>query len=210
MLPDILNEIFENNDPEDISISILKAESENRELKITIEVSGYDFGNHTWQIDTVNYRAGNILFDTSHEMEIRKEHPLLWQFSDEQSELYFSGYTDNVEKLFFDLHKVHYSNFYNLSSFEESLNLLKDFKRLIGSKNGLLARGSNKLMRLYAQILEAHEMEYSIIGNRIPTFWDGAGRVEETGTAKVLFIDNSYIIADEFVFKPAAGTSTSE
>lgn len=55
-------------------------------------------------------------------------------------------------------------------------------------------------MNMYADVLAKHNMTYSIIGDLVPTFWDGEKHVIETGKAKVLFIDNSYIIADDFDF----------
>ena len=133
-------------------------------------------------------------------MEISHTHPVLWEFSDKQSEIYFKGHCDDVDKLFSNLYKLHTSLFGNLLPIENTLNNMYDFNKLIEAENGLLAKGPQKLMNLYGNILEQHNLTYSRIGDKVPTYWDGEKHVTETGNAKVLFIDDSYVIADDFQF----------
>jgi hypothetical protein len=63
-----------------------------------------------------------------------------------------------------------------------------------------LASGPRKLLEKYATVLDRYNIRFSIIGDRVPQYWDGENHSDETGNAKVLFVDNSYIIADEFLF----------
>lgn len=206
MIPSDLAVILEESDAEDITISILHTDFENREARFKILVTGYSYEEeenfkYEWIIETVNYRTSKIMFDCSFNMEITTDHALLWQFSDKQSELYFNGFTDFTQNLYFDLYQTHYNCFENLEDFQQTIHNPRNFDRLRRPSSGLLARGPNKLMQLYGAILKGYGINYSIIGERLPTFWNGYGTEEEEGKAKVLFMAGSYIIADDFLFQ---------
>lgn len=206
MIPADLADMLAKNDEEDLSIAILNANFENKEASFKILVSGYSYDEeahfqYEWTIETVNYRTSKIMFDKQFYMEIVTEHPILWEFSDKQSELYFRGATDFTQNLYHELYQVHYSCFENLIDFQQSIYCPHNFERLRKPASGLFAKGSNQLMQRYGKILEGYGIHYSIVGERIPNFWNGNSLIEEGGLAKVLFIDSSYIIADDFLFK---------
>lgn len=205
MLPNKLIEILNTHDPEDIAISITKIDFKTTNLNLGIKVSGFGYNDeenyeYRWTISVTQYRTSKISFDFASSIAINDTHPLLWQYSDKQSEIYFNGNCSDTDKLFLDLYKMHNSYFEGLLNFEDTINQSANFDQLLKSKNGLLATGPNKLMIKYADVLSKHNIAHSIIGDRVPTFWDGEKHVLETGNAKILFIDNSYIIADDFNF----------
>ena len=205
MLPEKLQDIINNHDPEDISISILKADFEQNEPSFKIQVSGIgynDESNYTfeWIIKTINYRSSRLSSDLASTIEISDDNPLLWYYSDSQSEIYFNGVCNDADKLFIDLYHIHNFLFKGLFNFENTLNQASDFGNLLKSKTGLLANGPNSLMKEYANVLDRNGIGYSIIGNRTPTYWDGQNHIQEVGNAKVLLIGNSYIVADQFIF----------
>jgi hypothetical protein len=205
VLPKRLTEILNDHDPEDIAISITKIDFETNNLNFVLKVSGFGYNDednyeYRWTVNTEHYRTSKFSLDFASSISISDTHPLLWQFSDKQSELYFNGNCNDPDKLFLDLYKSHQACFEGLTDFEETINQHDNFEPLLKSRNGLLASGPNKLMSMYADVLPKHNLTYSIIGDRVPTFWDGDKHVLETGKAKVLFIDSSYIIADDFNF----------
>lgn len=205
MLPKKLQNILANHDPEDIAISFLKVDNENEEPTFKIQVSGYGYNGEEnyvleWTIKTVQYRSSRIFLDPASSIKISNDDPLLWYYSDKQCSIYFKGSCTNIDQLFLDLYRLHNSIFKGRLKFEETLNQPYNFGSLIKSTNGLLASGPRKLLEKYATVLERYDIQYSIIGDRVPQYWDGRKLNEETGNAKVLFIDNSYIIADRFVF----------
>ncbi|MEX6690183.1 hypothetical protein QTN47_21920 [Danxiaibacter flavus] len=205
MLPEKLQDILTNHDPEDIAISFLRVDYENENPSFRIQVSGLGYNDEKnyffeWKINTVQYRSSKIYLDTASSIEISNDNPLLWYYSDKQCSMYFKGDCSDSDKLFLDLYRIHNSIFNGQLNFEDSLNQPYNFYNLIQSKNGLLAKGPRKLLEEYATILKRHNIGYTIIGDRIPQYWDGQNHKEEIGTAKILFIDNSYIIADEFNF----------
>ncbi len=205
MLPQKLTDILNEHDPEDIAISITKIDYETNNLKFVIKVKGFGYNDeenyeYSWTVNVSQYRTSKISLDFASSISISDTHPLLWQYSDKQSEIYFNGNCSDTDKLYLDLYKSHYACMEGLLDFEETINQSKDFDQLLKSQNGLLASGPNKLMILYADVLTRHRLHYSIIGDRVPTFWDGEKHVVEIGNAKVLFIDSAYIIADDFDF----------
>lgn len=205
MLPEKLQTILTEYDPEDIAISILQVDNENPDPSFKIQVSGFGYNDDEnyvleWIIKTVQFRSSRISFDPASSIEISNDDPLLWYYSDKQCSIYFNGSCNDTDKLFLDLYRVHNSIFNGQLNFEETLNQPYNFDSLIQSKNGLLASGPKKLLEKYAPALSRHNIQYSIIGDRVPQYWDGQKHNDETGNAKVLFIDNSYIIADDFVF----------
>jgi hypothetical protein len=206
VLPKDLTDILENNDPEDIRIAITKInfETSNPNFDIKVTVQGYNNDDNVvrcWTIKTEQYRKSKISLDLASTLDLNQDHPILWQFSDTHSEIYFSGHCSEPDKLFISLYKIHKTLFQDLIPFGDCIRDANDFNWLTNSPSGLLAQGPKKLMAKYASLLGQHNLEFSIIGDRVPTYWDGEKHVTETGNAKVLFIDNSYIIADDFQFK---------
>lgn len=205
MLPEKLQDILTNHDPEDIAISILQVDNETPDPSFKIQVSGFGYNDEEnyvleWTIKTERYRSSRISLEAASSIKIIIDNPLLWYYSDKQSSIYFKGFCNDTDKLFLDLYRAHNSIFDGLQNFEETLNQPYNFDSLIQSKNGLLASGPRKLLEKYANVLDSHNIQYSIIGDRVPQYWDGEKHNDETGNAKVLFIDKSYIIADEFFF----------
>lgn len=204
MLPKELSDILEDYDPDDFDIVITKVDRDisNSKFDLQLFVQSNTEENHDriWTISTKQYRKSKISFEYASTLEISQDHPILWQFSDKQSEIYFNGNCKDIDRLYLNLSNVHKGIFQDLLPFDESLNDTTDFYKLMNASNGLLARGPQKLLKQYEEILEQHSLKCSIIGDRVPTYWDGDKHVTESGNAKVLFVDNSYIIADEFEF----------
>ena len=203
MLPKKLSDILDNYDPEDLDIIISKVDYDNTNSKFDFQLSIISWTeekfDHAWFVKTKQYRKSKILFDRASTLQIAKEHPVLWEFSDIQSEIYFNGQCNNIDQLYLGLCKVHKALFKDLTAFDETINGI-DFYQLMSASNGLLAKGPKKLLVQYGEVLEQNGIKYSIIGDSMPTYWNGQ-HLPEVGNAKALFIDNSYIIADEFQFQ---------
>jgi hypothetical protein len=202
MLPNDLIELLEKNDPEDINIVFTKIDHEKSNPTFEIRLSTQDDGStiiRHWTIKTEQFRKSRISSDYASSIEIYHDHPILWQFSDIQSQVYFNGTCSDPDKLFVDLYKTHRLLFGDFISFDDTIHRSSDFNKILKYTNGLFATGPRKVISEYANLLGKYNLTYSIIGDRLPTYWDNEKHVTETGSAKVLFIDSSYIIADEFI-----------
>jgi hypothetical protein len=205
VIPEKLQNILTNHDPEDIAIYFLQVDNENADPSFKIQVSGFGYNDEEnyvleWTIKTIQYRSSKISLDKASSIKISSDEPLLWYYSDKHCSLYFNGSCSDTGNLFLDLYRLHNSLFYGLLNFEDTLNQPYNFDNLIQSKNGLLAIGPRKLLEKYATILDRYNIQHSIIDDKVPQYWNGEKNIDETGNAKVLFIDSSYIIADKFVF----------
>lgn len=205
MLPKEIAEILENHDPKELHIVFNKIEYEASNPTFDIQISAISYNDEdnlvrNWVIETLQYRTCNLSLDFATTIEIYDSHPLLWQFSDIQSSMYFSGSCSNPDKLLLELYRTHKSLVGNFLQFEEVMHRTGEFEVAMKSTSGLFAMGPKRLLEAYAACLENYNLKYTIIGDRVPTFWNGEQHVQENGAAKILFIDNSYIIADSFKF----------
>jgi len=207
MLPPEFTEILEKYDYEDYSIIIIDIDNSepNPILNIQVSIDSYNDESNivsSWKIKTKHYRQSRISLGFATSLAIEDDHPILWQFSDMQSEIYFKGGCSNPDKLFIDLYKIHSRLFNDLIPFKNSIRNVDDFSWILETSSGLLAKGPRKLMTEYSVLLNQFNLNHTVINDRIPTYWDDdtEKNVNESGKAKVLFIDNSFIIADEFNF----------
>lgn len=205
MLPKLIEDILDDSDPEDLQIVIEKVNYEFVNPTFDIQLSAIKFNEgdnivQHWTIEPYNYRTCNFSLGFASTLQIDVHHPLLWQFSDIQSSMYFSGHCSNPDRLFIELYKIHTSLVENFISFDDVLHRISDFETAMKSASGLFAIGPKKLLMAYAECAKKYNLKSTIIGDRIPTYWNGEQHIEESGQAKVLFLDDSYIIADAFNF----------
>jgi hypothetical protein len=157
-----------------------------------------DIRQDTWEIAISGYRTGNISFEQYTEISCETEHALLLPFHDLQCELYFSGKVADVPALFVALYQAHSRIFNSYLPFEYFFNGGPDVTKILKASSGLLAKGPKEVMLSYASCLAKNKVSYSIIGEREVTHWNGHRHVKEN--LKILFLDNSYIIATDFDF----------
>lgn len=204
VLPDKLQRILENFDPEDTLIIIERIEFEGSELFLKIKVSAavHELDPETLELTlrTVRYRSSRLIMKNADAIEISFNSPLLWNYSDIQSALYFNGVCSDPHGLFVDLYNVHETIFGNLQHFNDTLNMGSNFEHLLNSGYGLLAKGPKALLTKYSMVLASYGISHSLVDTSIPKYWDGETRIPESGDAKILFIGDSYIIADKFIF----------
>ncbi len=206
MLPIELDDIFQEYSEDDFNLCITKVDYSSDDFIIDFLLDVQDINDkgkiiQEWTITAVGHRKNNISFDFEPSIEIRDDHPLLWEFYDTQCQLYCSGQCNDVPKLFYDLHKVHKQVFgdykcFNIS-FGEDTNYFKPFQ----FGNGLLTEGSKMLMLKYADCLKQNGLDYTIIGERPAKHWNGTEFIIESDRLKVLFFGKGYIIAKDFSFE---------
>lgn len=207
MLPKELEDIFSKNeyDDDDISLYITKVEDSNDVFTVDFEIKAICFDEsgklfQKWTIQVLGYVKSRISLDAASLIEIRDDHPLLWEFTDLQCQLYYVGECKDTPKLFYELYLQHKKIFgrhqcFNIS-FGEEYNNFKAFQY----SSGLLTKGSKKLMEKYGECLMLNGLDYTIIGERAPMYWDGEKHVLEDRDIKVLLLGDSYIIAMGFSF----------
>lgn len=205
MLPKLIDDIFEENTEDDYSIFLnnVRRTETGHELEVKIRVHDTDEQQgtqYTWKVEALEHRKSRFSLGYVDFLCITLDDPLLWEFTDVQCELYFNGQIENAAKLFHELYLTHKKLFGNYQPFEVVFaEMSSSFNHLLYS-NGLVAKGSRKLMQLYAECLEGLGIGYSIVGERRPTYWDGNKHIPERESLKLLTLGDTFIIAEDFIF----------
>jgi hypothetical protein len=205
VLPKELEEIFEEYSEDDYNLCITRVDysTENFTVDFLLAVDNVDDKgaiNQSWTITASGHRKNKLSFDYEPSIEIKSEHPLLWEYNDTQCQLYFNGQCKDVPKLFYDLYTVHKANFDRFKCFNISFGEGTPYFKPFHYSNGLLTEGSKNLMLEYAECLKHNGLDFSILGERPASYWDGEKYVPETGDLKVLFFGKGFIIAKDFAF----------
>ena len=207
MLPEELSKIFEQYDYEDFNLGITNVALDSDIFTAKFEIQSAGVGDldpldTKWILTATGYRESRITFDYAANILISSEHPILWKYIDTQCELYFNGQCPDIGKFFADIYDIHYELFESYTPFESYLNA-RHLYPLMEANNGLLARGPKKLLTRYAERLKDCGVDFSIIGERGATYWDGKSFIPESKDLKALFFSETgtYIVATGFQFQ---------
>jgi hypothetical protein len=205
MVPQELRDILGGRDDDDFDFYIRKVAHHGEKFVIDLHLQYVNDHNETvyqtWTIEAFGHRTNRISFEFIPFIDIQEEHPLLWEFTDIQCQLYFSGTCQNPSKLFYDLYHSHKATFKRYSCFNMQFTDENGQYDRFKYSSGLFAKGSKKLMQLYAGCLRENGLDFTIIGERPPTYWEEDGFVPKRKDLKVLFLGDTYIIATAFFFQ---------
>jgi hypothetical protein len=200
-LTTILEEYYEDNDR---NFYVLKADYSSDIFSLDFIFEGQDANEkgslfQNWAIDATGYIKSKIIFESGSSIQLLNNHPLLWEFTDTQCDLYFTGQCQSPEKLFYSLYKVHKELFGNYRSFDISFG--ESSFQPFQFTNGLLTSGPKMLMEKYGACLKENGMDFNITNERPPQYWNGFEYSSEIKDLKVFLIGETYVIAEEFSFK---------
>jgi hypothetical protein len=199
-IPEIISGL-NNYEPEEIIIRIDKAilSADIPFIEITVQINEVnEVSERKWRISLNSYLSGQVSTDTACFMEHTNDHSLLWEYNDLQASLYFTGAPDDIYKLYWDLHNIHTYLYGSRLGVEKYLNTGRKFDDLMKAQYGLLANGPKKLLTKLAECLQKHGVKSTIVNERKPSFWNGHKYVAELRELSLLFIGDSYFIAEEF------------
>ncbi len=208
MIPEALTQFIEAYDYEDLDMSLTNVIFDTNGFRMdldlrTVNQAQGDDRRAAWRVEAIGHRENRITFDYGENIRIVNDHPLLWRYNDLQASLYYTGRCSDPEKLFYQIYQVHFSLYQTYIPVEIFLNM-NDFVRQFQLSGGLVARAPQKVLTRYAQCLADHGIEWSIINEHRPTYWDGAGHRPERTDLKILLIGqtNTFVIAENFNFIP--------
>jgi hypothetical protein len=178
----------------DIKVIMVKNPADAFEIDILLKprYGETDFIEEQWTITALKVRKATIDFELGSYLDIKDDHPVLWEYTDKSAELYISSGAENPEKVFHDLYHCHSELFEELVPFKNFLNNQLISSKILQSGRGLLARGPKKFIEKFASILASYHIKYSIYEHKAPT---------EVSSLSVLLINDSYIIAEDFNFQ---------
>ena len=196
MLPAEIQYLIDNYDEEDINVLITKADFSGDVPLLSFKICESDAEPQHWTLEVMGHRASEISFSCevdNYAILITDDHPLLWQFSDIQTELYFKGSSKDIYRVVSELNQIDFQLFGKYQNSSEQLYTL------LRTSNGSLGKGPKKLLTKYEKCLNKYGIETSIVGGYIPTYWDGKNKFSGE-TLKIFLISGSYIVGQDFVF----------
>lgn len=200
-LEELILVINNNYDPEETSIIIdrfsFRRKSSFVDMDIQLDV-GDDARFEQWRLRISGYRASKLINNSFSEILLFKEHPLLWMYNDLQVSLYFEGAIKDPYKFNWTLNQVHQSILNDFIPVNTFVNTELNINNINEPQYGLLARGPKKLMLAYSECLKQEQLNYSFVGEVEPKLWNGERFAHGFQNPKVLVLENSYVIADDF------------
>ncbi|MEJ1242553.1 hypothetical protein WBG78_30700 [Chryseolinea sp. T2] len=198
-----LNDIFSTEEfEEDGGVYITGTDWYSDDLRVEFVIKpGDNSDNQLWEVQIVGVREELIKSTFGDKLELLDEHPLLWAFSQVQTDLYFTNPTTRPFELFSAIYEIHRRESKNWLPLDKFINKEISPIELCKSKSGLFAKGPLKLLEKYQEVLEQHGMTPSLFGKRNPKRWTNDQWVEETEILRVMILGDSYVIGESFDFK---------
>ena len=154
-----------------------------------------------WRLQVLNYRDSKIdIGNLGSYFKFYSDHFLLWEFTDNLTELYFKKESNHPEYLLADIYSIHnsvFDNFIKLEKFINGNNLLS----LCKSNTGLFGRGPKRILKYYFDSLTKAGKEPYYFGDYIAKKWDGEKWVPEDNDLKVAILGGTYFLGQTFNFK---------
>jgi len=194
-LPKELNEILnsaEFDDEAGILIESVTFIGEDLHLIFSIRFDG-DISHQLWKVIINDIEDEQITRNWTQSIGIYEEHPLLLEYIDTHTELYFNGASNNWQELFIDI-------FQSLMSMVDSINDISSYlfsteriNELSLQNYGLFARGPKTILRIYEQCLLKQGIKPIYIGEVEPT--------SKNKSLKLLKLGDSHFIGQNFQFE---------
>lgn len=147
-----------------------------------------------WNIAISGYQKCHFTFEPAYELKLAYEHPLLWEFTNAQAELYYSGKIIDSPALLYDLYCAHRSLFNSNVPFP----FAEKTDKLFQFSSGLFTTGPKQLLEHYGAILQKHGLDYSI---RIDPASVSNPSLFGSNELSVLLLGDSFLVGEQFKFK---------
>ena len=180
------------------------------ELVLDVRTGDEARPREAWRVRCADTRASRLASEWVDSPYLADEHPLLLPYVQRQAKLYVRGRAADARLVVADLYAAHAAVTGLWYPFEAFFNsggphavLLNQggglpLAELLGGGSGLLAEGAVGVLAAYAAVLEEHDIEPSVIGERPPLRWlDGAWQPEATDL-RVLVLGESYVLGAGF------------
>lgn len=143
------------------------------------------------QINSLGMTVGNV--------ELLTEHPLLYQYTEAPTALFFRGQVADVNALALDIAQAHASTFGPWRHFPAYLNPEQPLVSLLESGGGLLGQMPASLAQRIVQVLTHHGLEHKLVSGT-PEVAIHKNPMLQDAKLPLLLLGDSYIIAYSFSF----------
>lgn len=130
-------------------------------------------------------------------------HPLLRQYVDPWTTMFFRGAPKNTSSLIGDLWCAHRDECDDWIDFDAYINRSRPLELLLAEGHGKIAEGPRFLLDRYATVFAQHEVDTSVVGSRPFKWWTGQEWVELAVQPEAIHFGMSSVVAKSFEAKNA-------
>lgn len=141
---------------------------------------------------------------TVDEVKIETDHPLLYQYTQKPTAVFFRGDVKNPDALTTDIAQAHATTFFPWRHFPEYLNTGQPLSTLFEAGGGLLGNMPEALATRLLKVLEHHKLEHKIVQDKpYAQLHDNPALLQ--GQLKVLLFGGSYFVSYAFSIQEMKG-----
>lgn len=199
LLREILDSLeFEDNGWIRVHSYVWDDEAINLTFEINTGIAPDD--RQLWTVRCSNVSSYQLAQDLAYDIEIAEKHVLLLPHTSPSSELFFSGAAGNPSEVIGKLWLVHEHECGQWIPFRRYLNRQVPLNDLLTASSGCLAKGPKPLLERYASVLVDCGLKPSVVGEHEPKRWVANRWAPEPTGLRVMIVEGTYIVAQDFVF----------
>jgi len=205
----MLDELLAIVDLEDFqrngSLRLTQIEGTDDSTTLYLEMVGMESFNvqPRWQLVCSGVRDDCLSLGYSYSLQLSNNHVLLWPHTSRTTSLYFHGQCENPSSVVGALYERHWELAGIWIPFYKFLNTRLHMTKLIAGGAGMLADGPEPLVLAYEEVMGQFGFATSHLEPKVQLYWNGEAWVEEKTELWALMLDESYVVAENFVANTA-------
>jgi hypothetical protein len=195
-LPSELLDVLKSPEFDDeAGILIESVQYSDDDLCLTFTIRFYDnvSQQQLWQVKVEDVKDEKIVRNWTQSIELYKTHPILLEYTDVHTELYFKGLTRQSHELFIDIFESVIQLSSNIEDVLQYIFTPNRVNELSQQGYGLFASGPKTVLKIYEQCL----IKYNIHAYFVSEYEQS----KENQKLKYFKLGNSYVIGKTFLFK---------
>ncbi|TDN37970.1 hypothetical protein A8B98_01565 [Hymenobacter sp. UV11] len=170
-------------------------------LKLRIK-TGSELPNQVWQATVKDIISEKIsrswVYDNgANNIEIYNDHYLLWEFTDQHTELYVNGAAENISEYigarFYEMHIANFGDWLPLETYVNGGGLFAAVQML----QGLFARGPKKVLSQYEKWLnQLGKLAYTFESDGLAAH----NTRKDSSDLQLMILDDSFFIGKRLIF----------
>ena len=154
-----------------------------------------------WQVVCSGVREDCLSLGYAYGLQLSDDHAVLWPHAARRTSTSFYGKCENPSAVAGALYERHRELAGGWIPFHKFLNPEVRLTELIAGGFGMLAEGPEQLILAYEEVMRQHGFLTSHLDPTEPVYWGGGGWREERGALSALILDESYVVAENFMSK---------
>jgi hypothetical protein len=186
------------------SLSLTTVELDGDALRLSLHITADEYPDihEDWQVLCSAVKEHSLSVGNHYGLEFFNDNVLLWPHVARRTSLSFHGRAENPLAVVGALYQRHKELVGEWLPFHRFLNSNVGLLELITGGFGMLAEGPEPLVLAYEDVMRAHGVSASHLDPTKPVYGGGTERLGENAPAYVLILDDSYVVAEQFVASP--------